>query len=151
MSSLTIPAAWVSLSLVLFIVKQVSTTGLFMGLSVAALVTAILALFVDNAWWQLTVFVLLSCALGAVHFLWFYRKSQPEEATYLVAEETSQLIDQSVVLKHDLPYGTGRVHVEGKLWKVRAEGALQKGMAVRITDVEGDTLIIQPNILNSGG
>lgn len=85
--------------------------------------------------------VLLVLALVVFIGLWWQRR-QP---VMPVGNPAMALLDHQLTLKHDLPQGTGRVHIDGKLWKVRAGGPLVAGSRVRVTDLDGDTLLIQPN------
>lgn len=94
------------------------------------------------SWLSITTgLVLVAAGLAA---LVFYKRKQAR-AEPVSAVDPDGLLDTNLTLKHDLPYGTGRIYVDGKLWKVRSDGRLEAGQSVRITDLDGDTLIIQPN------
>lgn len=86
----------------------------------------------------ITIVVAAMVCMGG--FYYWHRKS----ALNVPATE-SDLLDTHLTLKHDLPNGTGRIYIDGKLYKVKAPGFLAAGDSVRITDFNNDTLVIQPN------
>lgn len=88
----------------------------------------------------LTTIVVIAAIVCVGGFYYWRRK-----AALNVPAKESDLLDTHLTLKHDLPNGTGRMYIDGKLYKVKAPGFLAAGDSVRITDFDGDILVIQPN------
>lgn len=90
--------------------------------------------------------VVLIVAAVAIAAAVLYKRNRAQAATES-ALDPQDLLDTNFTLKHELPYGTGLVYIDGNLWKVRSDGRLLAGQNVRITDINAGTLMIQPNKL----
>lgn len=87
--------------------------------------------------------IILTVAIMLGGVAWYYW--QRKKTLDAVPNTENHLLDMHLTLKHDLPNGTGRIYIEGKLYKVKAPGFLAAGDSVRITDFEQGVLLIQPN------
>ena len=145
------PWLWATLVLVLLAINYY-LSAYVLGAVIAACIGLGLALSGVPGWFCALGFVLTLVLLTPLHGLWL-RRQRPTRTVPLIQDQLpgNELIDHALVLKHDLPYGTGRVQIGERLWKVRGEGNLRAGAEVRVTDVDGDTLLIQEKRLHDSG
>lgn len=134
---------WVGAFVVLGIGEMV-TAGLFMlPFAIAAGAAAILAWFKVAVWVQLVVFLVVS--IGA---LWGMRKFawRSGEPSHLVGAKRYVDAVGTVTEAVDRLSGSGRVRVETEHWRATTDtdGVIEKGTEIRVVDVRGARLVVQP-------
>ena len=134
---------WVGAFVVLGIGEMV-TAGLFMlPFAIAAGAAAILAWFEVAIWVQLVVFLVVSIAAlwGMRKFAW--RSGEP---SHLVGAKRYVAAVGTVTEPVDRLSGTGRVRVETEQWRATTDtdGVIEAGTEIRVVDVRGARLVVQP-------
>lgn len=122
------------------LVAEVSTTALISIWFVpSALISALISVFTDNFAIQLVVFIILSGI-----FLYVFRnvykkyiKKSRETAEDLVIGKVGKTVE-------DTSKTSGKVLIGDIYWKARSEKDIPKATEVRVTEVNGTTVIVEP-------
>jgi serine/threonine protein kinase/membrane protein implicated in regulation of membrane protease activity len=129
----------------IFMVLEIILPGIFfLWLGVAAFVVgAILVLFSKISWQtQFLLFGLLSIAATIVwHALWHNEQSKSDQP--VLNRRGHQCVGRVVTLQQPIVDGWGKVLIDGLSWKARGED-LPSGTKIRVVDVDGATLIVEP-------
>jgi membrane protein implicated in regulation of membrane protease activity len=135
------PALWIVVGLVLAALEMVVPGFVVLWFGVAGIVTGILAFFIKNVYAQLGIFIGLSGILVVASQVISRRITKPEPepvgANRLVGVE-------GVVLRAIAPAEMGRVKVLGEEWRAEAKMAIETGARVKIVEVEGTHLVVEP-------
>lgn len=135
------PALWIVVGLVLAALEMVVPGFVIIWFGVAGVVTGILAFFIKNVYVQLGIFIGLSGILVVASQVISRRITKPEPepvgANRLVGVE-------GIVLRPIAPPEMGRVKVLGEEWRADAKSAIEPGTRVRIVEVEGTHLVVEP-------
>ena len=102
------------------------------------LALAIVGLFVlPNPWGVIALVIAALVEVGEV-FLWirFLRRYRVQTGAEGLVGERAEVIEPCDPL--------GRVRVRGEIWNARCEGAAGPGEAVRVSAVDGLTLVVEP-------
>ena len=135
------PAAWIIGGLILAALEMVVPGFVLLWFGVAAVVTGILALFVHNWIVQLAVFAGLSAALVFTSQLISRRLTKPEPEP--VGANRMHGVEGRVVRDIEAS-GFGRVKVGGEEWRATADQAIAVGKRVKVIEVEGTHLVVEP-------
>jgi membrane protein implicated in regulation of membrane protease activity len=135
------PAAWIIGGLILAALEMVVPGFVLLWFGVAAVVTGILALFVHNWVVQLAVFAGLSAALVLTSQLISRRLTKPEPEP--VGANRMRGVEGRVVRDIEAS-GFGRVKVGGEEWRATADQAIAVGKRVKVIEVEGTHLVVEP-------
>ena len=135
---------WLILSGFFFIGEIITTGFLIFWLGVGALVAMIVSFFVDNLIIQIAVFVVVSIVsiiLTKPFVNKFVSKKTVPTNAYSVIGKTG------IVTKDIDPVKSiGQVKIEGEVWSAKCNGddIIPKGTEVKIKDIEGVKVIVQP-------
>ena len=131
---------WLVLGLALLTLEVLASTGFFIGIALASLVTSLLLWLMPTlAWhWQVTVFGLLAIVLTVAYYRVFKGVNQHTDSP-LLNNRAAQLVGTRFVLDTDVD-GSGSVMINDTRWHVVSETVLPKGSAVRVIATEGMTL-----------
>jgi len=135
------PALWIIIGVVLAALEMVVPGFVVLWFGVAGIVTGILAFFISNVYAQLGIFIGLSGILVVASQVISRRITKPEPepvgANRLVGVE-------GIVLRSITPNEMGRVKVLGEEWRAEAKTAIEPGTRVKIVQVEGTHLVVEP-------
>lgn len=134
---------WWIVAGVMFVAELAVPAFIFLWFGVAAILTAILHLFIDMSWqWQLAVFASFSILLLILSRLITSRK-QVESDQPLLNRRHEALIGREFVLEKPIVNGRGRVRVADTAWQVEGP-ELEKGEKVRVVGAKSSLLIVEP-------
>jgi membrane protein implicated in regulation of membrane protease activity len=139
--------AWIAVAL-LFAVAEVATVSLFAAfISLGAMGAALVAFAGLGALPQ-------ALAFGAVAFLgialarpWVLHRMRHHRSVNTVSGAISMLGETALVVRAASgPQERGHVRIWGENWPARSRGgsSLEEGATVRIVDVDGATLVVEP-------
>lgn len=142
---------WIAVAL-LFAVVEVATVSLFAAfLSAGAVAAAVVAFVGFPPLFQAIAFAAMSL-LGIVLVRpWLMRHMRRRRTAETVSGAESMIGETAVVVRTVQPHERGHVRIMGENWPALArDGAeLDQGRTVRIVDIEGATLIVEP-VLEDG-
>lgn len=103
----------------------------------AAVIAAILSIWVDSFFIQLGVFIVLS---GVTLFLGkkYFKKNKSEK----LDEANELLVGKNAVAKTDIIQSEGKVLVGDVYWRAVSDDEISEGDKVKITAVEGNILTV---------
>ena len=133
---------WLILGLVLIGLETIAPGVFLVWLGIAALLTGLFDYLFDLSWQAASVtFALLSLAsvlLGRA----LTRRTGPGAATEL-NRRGDALVGRVFILDQPIASGEGRIKVDDSVWRVLGPD-LPAGAAVRVTRIEGATLVVEP-------
>jgi membrane protein implicated in regulation of membrane protease activity len=129
----------------IFIVLEIILPGIFfLWLGVAAFVVGAILVLVPHVSWQtqFLLFGLLSIAATIVwHALWHNKQIRSEQP--VLNRRSHQCIGRIVTLQQPIVDSWGKVTIDGLSWRARGED-LPAGVKIRVIDVDGATLVVEP-------
>lgn len=135
------PAFWFVAGLILAALEMIAPGFVVIWFGVAAIATGVIAFFVSSPIVQLLVFAVLSAVLVLTSQLVARRLTRPEPeptgASRLQGARGSVIVNVG-------PQAPGRVRVLGEEWRATADVALPAGSAVRVREVVGTQLLVEP-------
>jgi inner membrane protein len=132
---------WWILGIVLLALEVFAPGNVLVWFGIAAILTGILALFVDLTWQtEALVFVVLAVVLAIAGRRYFARESK-KGGQPLLNERAGRLIGQSFVLVEPIVDGRGRLRVDDTNWRVTGPD-LPSGTRVRVNGNDGAVLIV---------
>lgn len=135
------PALWIVVGLALAALEMVVPGFVIIWFGVAGVVTGILAFFIKNVYVQLGIFVGLSGILVVASQVISRRITKPEPEPV----GSNRLVGvEGIVLRPIAPPEMGRVKVLGEEWRADAKTAIEPGTRVKIVEVEGTHLLVEP-------
>ncbi len=135
------PAFWIILGLALAALEMVVPGFILIWFGVAGVITGILAFFIHNWVIQLAIFAGLSAVLVTASQLISRRLTKPEPEP--VGANRLRGVEGDV-LQEINPPGFGRVKVIGEEWRATANQPIAGGKRVKVIDVEGTHLKVEP-------
>ena len=135
---------WLIIGCVLFIVEITTASFFTIFFSIAAFLTIIVSLFVDNIVIQIIAFCILSTIglLKGRSVLERYFKVNKE----VKSSNVDALINKvGVVTKKIQPHEYGLVKIEGDIWTAKSnlEETIEEGQVVIVKDIEGVKLLVE--------
>lgn len=129
---------------VLLLIAEILAPGFFLvWIGIAALITGLFTILFDiGVAGQLGLFALYSTIIVLVSRRWYGTRLVPSEDPML-NDRSARLIGRSVVVVTAIDEHAGRVRVGDSDWSARG-GPAAAGERVRITGVEGNCLIVEP-------
>ena len=129
---------------VLLLIAEIIAPGVFLvWIGIAAIVTGLFAvLFGIGLAGQLGLFALYA-VLAVMGGRRFYAVSGVDAADPLLNDRAAQLVGRRVLVVSPVDEDSGRVRVGDSEWSARG-GPAQPGERVRISGVEGNCLIVEP-------
>jgi membrane protein implicated in regulation of membrane protease activity len=133
---------WLIVGLALLIVELFTTTFFLMWIAAGALLTALLAVWVDISWVQWVVFAVTSSILLIVT----RPLARSVHGQVTVPSNVDALVGQEVMVLEtvDSDANTGRVRIHSEEWRARSEAVIPQGSKAIIESVRGTTLIVGP-------
>ena len=134
------------------LVVEIATVGfLVFWLAVAALITCVLSLFIDNVLIQTAIFVILSAVLI---FLTRPLAKKLSSKDTLVTNANSIVGKEAIVIKeiNEETSNIGQVKVSGDIWSAICNSSTEPipvGSKVKITKIDGVKLVVVPLELKS--
>lgn len=134
---------WVVVAAVLFLLEMLIVTGFLLGIALAAVVMAVLALLIPvlGRDWQLLVFGVLAVAL-TLGYRRYFRGVNEATDNPLLNDRAAQMVGRTFVLGVDLD-GTGADMLGDTRWMLRCNGRIARGARVRVVGVEGMVLSVE--------
>jgi membrane protein implicated in regulation of membrane protease activity len=136
------PLHWLVLGLVLLIIEMATGTTYLLWPSVAAFVTALVALILPTNWIaEMALFAVLIIALTYFgHPL--VKRWRNEGAASGLNERNLAMIGKRGVVSN-FANGVGSVKIADTIWRAVSEEALEAGQAVEVASVDGVTLKVR--------
>ncbi|TDV24368.1 membrane protein implicated in regulation of membrane protease activity [Mycoplasmopsis mustelae] len=144
---------WVAIIL-LFIILEVSTNGIWFGLtSVAAIPSVLVAIFTKSKWWIILIEFAIFTILWIILYFSFFKllknklKSQTENERLdgLTKSVPNELLEDCDEYGHsDNNYG--KIKIDGKYYRtlsVKGQGRIAKGTMVVVETIKGNILYIR--------
>lgn len=128
---------------VFFLIVELATVSLVsIWFVAAAVITAILSLFIHELVWQILIFLALSAVFMFV-FKSTYKKHNNSDTDELKPE--NQMLGKTAVTAEDTDANGGKVLAGDIYWRAVSEnaGVIAKGTTVVITGVKNTTLVIK--------
>ncbi|HRJ69127.1 MAG TPA: NfeD family protein [Beijerinckiaceae bacterium] len=134
---------WLALGLLLIALEVLVIPGGFLlWIGIAALVMGAIVALVAISWQlELVVFGLLALAASFLAWKLHHGRDRATDAAETLHDRSSQLIGRRFALEEAIVDGFGRVRIDDTLWRVSGP-ALDKGAQVRVTGVDGATLVV---------
>ena len=100
-------------------------------------------------WWQSITLWLAVLVLAAAAGGWWYWQRQRlqgdgEDPARHLNQRPQQWLGQQAILQQDVVNGLSRVRLGDSVWPVRCQQSLSAGSHVRVSAVDGITLIVEP-------
>ena len=134
---------WATLGIILLGLETLVSTGFLLGIGIAGLVLAVLVVVMpDLAWeWQFLWFGTLSVLL-TLGYRKYFRNINEATDNPLLNDRAAQMIGKSFILGADLDR-SGADMLGDTRWALRSSGRLASGTRVRVSGVDGMTLIVE--------
>lgn len=127
----------------MFIAELIAPAFIFLWFGVAAILTAILHMFIDMSWqWQLAVFAGFSVLLLVLSRFLISKKSGDTDQPML-NRRNEALIGREFILEKPIVNGRGRVRVADTAWQVEGP-ELEEGTRVKVVGARDSLLIVEP-------
>ena len=137
---------WLILGGALLLLELLGAAGYLLWLGLAALSVAALAMVLPIGWvGQWLLFSLLALLFTGGWWYWQHQRLQGDDtdpARHL-NQRPQQWLGQQAQLQQDVVNGLSRVRLGDSVWPVRCSQHLLAGTAVRVTAVDGITLIVE--------
>lgn len=135
--------AWLIIAGIFFIGEIITVGFLIFWVGVAALITAILSIFVHNVIVQTVVFVITSTLLI---FLTKPLAKKLTKSDGLQTNAYSIVGKVGIVIKKITAHNVGQVKVGSEIWTATSNNNLEieEGIDVTITDIKGVKAIVEP-------
>ena len=130
-------------AVVAFLFLEAATTALVsVWFAAGAAVALVISFFTNSITVQFVAFAIVSAVALAV-MLPLLSSYRGKKAPVTNGARLS-VGKQGIVLQAILPGEIGRVRVDGLDWQARAGQSLPKGSRIKVTDVDGGVLVVQP-------
>ncbi|MBS6184512.1 MAG: NfeD family protein [Clostridium celatum] len=131
---------WILVAIFVIAIDVVTSSFIFMWLSIGALVAIILSLLSVSILWQIIAFLIVSVITISIGYPWAKKKFKADVKQVLTMEET--YIGKEMVATEDMEE-TSKIKVSGIYWTAYNKGkTIKKGEKYTITGIEGNKLIV---------
>jgi len=139
---------WLVIAGIFFIGEIITVGFLVFWLGVAALLTALLSVFVDNVLIQTLVFVITSISLI---FLTKPLAKKLAKSDSVKTNAYSVIGKTGIVTKKITSYTLGQVKVGSEVWSASSTDGIEieEGTEVKIAEIKGVKLVVEPILVNS--
>jgi inner membrane protein len=137
---------WLILGSVLLILELLGGAGYLLWLGMAALsVAALVALLLLSWVGQWLLFAILALLFTGGWWYWQRQRLQGNrnDPANQLNQRPQQWLGQEATLQQDVVNGLSRVRLGDSVWPVRCKQHLVAGTSVRVTAVDGITLIVE--------
>lgn len=136
---------WLIVAGICFIIEIITVGFLIFWLAIAALVVALLSLFIHNFIAQSAIFICLSSVL--ILFTRSFAKKITKSDNAIT--NTSRLIGKTAIVKKTISSNNnGQVKVNGELWTAtlpeNINDIIPEGSTVRINEISGVKVVVEP-------
>ena len=131
---------WILVAIFVIAIDVVTSSFIFMWLSIGALVAIILSLLDVSILWQIIAFLIVSVITISIGYPWAKKKFKADVNQVLTMEQT--YIGKEMVATEDMRE-TSKIKVSGIYWTAYNKGkTIKKGERYTITGIEGNKLIV---------
>ena len=135
---------WLILGVALMVVEVIAPGVFMLWLGVAALIVGSITYFVPDISWQIQLGMFSVLSVGAVGSTWRWVRGRPTRTDRPSLNlRGEQYLGRVVELEGPIRNSRGRARVGDSIWAVSGPD-LPAGTAVRITDVDGTVLLVEP-------
>ena len=131
---------WTLVAIFVVTIDVVTSSFIFMWLSIGALVAIILSLLDVSILWQIIAFLIVSVITISIGYPWAKKKFKADVNQLPTMEQT--YIGKVMVANEDMGE-TSKIKVSGIYWTAYNKGkTIKKGEKYTITGIEGNKLIV---------
>lgn len=136
---------WIAFGLLLLSGELLGTAGYFLWLGISAVLVGIIFSVIPMSW-QLQWISFASFSLVTTWGWWRYqyKKDVKSENESTLNQREKQLIGKTVRLDEDIKQGSCRIRLGDTTWSARADQDISAGTLVKVIDVEGIIVTIEP-------
>nr|WP_086941063.1 NfeD family protein [Thaumasiovibrio occultus] len=138
---------WLIVGLVLLGLELAGATmGYLLCLGLSALVVGLVKWIVPSLSWELQLISFAVFALFTTWLWWRYRKQiyREDNKTNLLNRRMDQLVGKTTRLEEAVDVGSCRIKLGDTYWSAKASTAIAAGSRVKVVDVDGHILTIEP-------
>ncbi|WP_162045797.1 NfeD family protein [Vibrio taketomensis] len=138
---------WIGLGLALLAAELIGAAGYLLWLGISALLVGVLLTWMPLSWQLQWASFGVFCL--ATTWLWWRRQlscDQQSDDQRDLNQKSKQLVGQVILLEENIPAGKCRIKVADTTWSAYSEHALAAGTKVKITEVNGITLVIESTL-----
>jgi membrane protein implicated in regulation of membrane protease activity len=135
---------WWTIAAVLLALELLAPGVAFIWLGLAAAAMGFLAFLLPGVPWQAEVAMFAALAAGAVYFVrpWAREETVEDDAALHLNRRMDGYIGRTFELPAAIENGDGHLIIDDTRWRVRGPD-LKRGQPVRVTGVDGLTLIVE--------
>ncbi|WP_297714440.1 NfeD family protein [Clostridium sp.] len=131
---------WILVAIFVIAIDVVTSSFIFMWLSIGALAAIILSLLGISVLWQVIAFLIVGVVTISIGYPWAKKKFKADVNQVLTMEQT--YIGKEMVATEDMEE-TSKIKVSGIYWTAYNKGkTIKKGEKYTITGIEGNKLIV---------
>ena len=131
---------WILVAIFVIAIDVVTSSFIFMWLSIGALAAIILSLLGISVLWQVIAFLVVGVVNISIGYPWAKKKFKADVNQVLTMEQT--YIGKEMVATEDMRE-TSKIKVSGIYWTAYNKGkTIKKGERYTITGIEGNKLIV---------
>ncbi|MDU4882118.1 NfeD family protein [uncultured Clostridium sp.] len=131
---------WILVAIFVIAIDVVTSSFIFMWLSIGALAAIILSLLGISVLWQIIAFLIVGVVTISIGYPWAKKKFKADVNQVLTMEQT--YIGKEMVATEDMRE-TSKIKVSGIYWTAYNKGkTIKKGEKYTITGIEGNKLIV---------
>lgn len=135
------PALWIIAGLALVVLEMIVPGLIIIWFGIGAVVAGLVALLVPNPYVQFSVFVVVSGVLVVFSQRIARRITRPEPELVGANRMPGAV---GLVIADITPPQTGRVKVMGEEWRAEAAVPVAAGTQVKVREVSGTRLVVEP-------
>lgn len=131
---------WILVAIFVIAIDVVTSSFIFMWLSIGALAAIILSLLGISILWQVIAFLIVGVVTISIGYPWAKKKFKADVNQVLTMEQT--YIGKEMIATEDMEE-TSKIKVSGIYWTAYNKGkTIKKGEKYTITGIEGNKLIV---------
>lgn len=131
---------WILVAIFVIAIDVVTSSFIFMWLSIGSLAAIILSLLGISILWQVIAFLIVGVVTISIGYPWAKKKFKADVNQVLTMEQT--YIGKEMIATEDMEE-TSKIKVSGIYWTAYNKGkTIKKGEKYTITGIEGNKLIV---------
>ena len=132
--------SWILVAVFLIAIDVITSSFIFMWLSLGAIFAIILSLFEVTVVWQIIAFLIVGVATVSIGYPWAKKKFKADVNHVPTMEQT--YIGRTMIAEEDMGKNS-KIKVSGIYWTAYNKGrVIKKGEEYTITGIEGNKLIV---------
>jgi membrane protein implicated in regulation of membrane protease activity len=139
---------WFAFAGVFFVLELLTMSFFFLWLGVAAVFVGLVALAVPGLGWEILFALWAGVAVVDVMIWRWIKKHRPSTAVEseepLLNKRGEQYIGRVLTLEEPVVNGFGKVKADDTIWRVECAQDLPAGAKVRVQDLRGTVLVVDP-------